>query len=574
MDKIRNNKKQLRIMGCIIGILAVAVFGMMVYVFTGTSGAKEESLQFNSDWTASYNGKTDEHVSLYNFVLNPSLEKGDTVTLSKIIPQNWNMQDPVIVLETHDSTLLVKLDGKEIYRYGWERHQTGDMVGGGRHFISLDDSLPGQKLEIIITNTENVAIPNIEPLVLTEGSQAQSVILQKYRVPWIFGNFLFVFGLALVMVGFVMGIIQPIFIKMMWLGMLSICIGIWSICYYKLSQMYNIKMYQSTLIEYFVFIVGAIPVLMYFRSYVRSLGGKALNIAFNIILGIQVFISGLVLALHYFRIVYMPSTRGLIYIMMGIIFAYVVVFAIKTAKKGNEGGRIIIIGLVIAIAAMMFDLFKYFIYEKIGVYEIYNINGMTAIGATIMVFLILISLGLDISRQLKINAKQEVFYKMAYTDVLTQLFNRRYSEEKLEELSNSNKNYGIYNFDLNYLKKTNDKFGHSYGDMLIKGFADILTETFGEVGIIGRMGGDEYIVIISDTSNFDYREYVDLLNKNIALQNAKTKDVIFSVAYGYADSNEVKNETGEKVDSNLVYTLADNRMYENKMKMKTENKIS
>ena len=80
---------------------------------------------------------------------------------------------------------------------------------------------------------------------------------------------------------------------------------------------------------------------------------------------------------------------------------------------------------------------------------------------------------------------------MAYTDNLTGLYNRRFCEERLKSYRYNNIPFTIINFDMNGLKATNDTHGHSSGDKLIKGFADILTKSFGDKGIVGRMGGDE-----------------------------------------------------------------------------------
>lgn len=50
--------------------------------------------------------------------------------------------------------------------------------------------------------------------------------------------------------------------------------------------------------------------------------------------------------------------------------------------------------------------------------------------------------------------------------------------------------------------------GHTYGDDLISGFARILKETFEKEAVVGRMGGDEFIVIIrSDDGRIDYETF-------------------------------------------------------------------
>lgn len=155
---------------------------------------------------------------------------------------------------------------------------------------------------------------------------------------------------------------------------------------------------------------------------------------------------------------------------------------------------------------------------------------------------------------------------MAYTDNLTGLYNRRFCEERLKSYRYNNIPFTIFNFDMNGLKATNDTHGHSSGDKLIKGFADILTKTFGDKGIVGRMGGDEFIVIVENIEELNCQEEIRHFQKIMSEANKAQSGYVYSTAYGYADSSEIVSD-GEIRDVNMVYRLADNRMYENKKDM-------
>lgn len=98
---------------------------------------------------------------------------------------------------------------------------------------------------------------------------------------------------------------------------------------------------------------------------------------------------------------------------------------------------------------------------------------------------------------------------------------------------------------MNGLKGINDTQGHQVGDKLISGFTQILKETFEGVGIVGRMGGDEFTVIIDSIENFDYEAYIEKLFEK--MKEAKHKEM-------------------------KVYKLADQRMYEYKRAFKENNK--
>lgn len=89
----------------------------------------------------------------------------------------------------------------------------------------------------------------------------------------------------------------------------------------------------------------------------------------------------------------------------------------------------------------------------------------------------------------------------ANTDVLTQLYNRQYLEYKILEYFEQFSDLGhgaLMLIDLDYFKTINDTLGHLAGDQVLKEFAQTLFEEFHEVGIVGRWGGDEFIVFIQN----------------------------------------------------------------------------
>ncbi len=97
----------------------------------------------------------------------------------------------------------------------------------------------------------------------------------------------------------------------------------------------------------------------------------------------------------------------------------------------------------------------------------------------------------------------ELFEKVkeqAVTDGLTGLYNRRYFEEYLKkEVTRSlriNQPFSIIGLDLDFLKKINDTYGHSFGDTAIKTIAEVLKTNARSIDTAARMGGEEFNVIL------------------------------------------------------------------------------
>ena len=100
---------------------------------------------------------------------------------------------------------------------------------------------------------------------------------------------------------------------------------------------------------------------------------------------------------------------------------------------------------------------------------------------------------------------------LCFHDKLTGLYNRAYFEEELERLNNSRLlPISVIMGDVNNLKVINDTFGHQHGDQLLIKIADILRSTFRKSDVISRFGGDEFSIILPNTS---YEKGVEIINR-------------------------------------------------------------
>ena len=147
-----------------------------------------------------------------------------------------------------------------------------------------------------------------------------------------------------------------------------------------------------------------------------------------------------------------------------------------------------------------------------------------------------------------------VYIHMARMDQLTSLPNRQsfYQDLAMESQTIS----GVISIDMNELKYLNDTLGHEAGDMALEMVAGIIKTNCKRSCTAYRVGGDEFMVICRETSEFDIRDMI--VNMREAL-----KPTSYSCAFGYAMcSSEVPMEE--------TLRLADSRMYENKTSIKKE----
>lgn len=114
----------------------------------------------------------------------------------------------------------------------------------------------------------------------------------------------------------------------------------------------------------------------------------------------------------------------------------------------------------------------------------------------------------------------------AVTDALTGLYNRRYFEESLNKevarARRQNTPFSVIGIDLDFLKKINDTYGHSYGDLAIKTIADILKSNARSIDIPARIGGEEFDVLLPGISSDGAIVAAERIRKAIESQEIET----------------------------------------------------
>ncbi|WP_051671699.1 sensor domain-containing diguanylate cyclase [Oribacterium sp. P6A1] len=151
---------------------------------------------------------------------------------------------------------------------------------------------------------------------------------------------------------------------------------------------------------------------------------------------------------------------------------------------------------------------------------------------------------------------------MAYTDDLTGLGNAQKCHEMLNYFNELEDNTMLICFDLNKFKEINDTLGHQMGDEALKVFSNCLKISFGTEGFIGRIGGDEFISILSGDVHKKYEISLTKLNEAIEHEN-NSENSSFKLSVSHGISIRESGNTPYK-SINAMYYEADKNMYENK----------
>lgn len=162
----------------------------------------------------------------------------------------------------------------------------------------------------------------------------------------------------------------------------------------------------------------------------------------------------------------------------------------------------------------------------------------------------------DISEKRK---AEEQILSLSYHDQLTNLYNRRYYEEIIDQL-NQDKDclpLSIIMADVNGLKLTNDVFGHEAGDILLTTVANILKRECNEKDIIARIGGDEFVILLPNSNSRDTKMVVERIEASVSSEI--TKNVVLSISMGHATKYNSFSSINE------IFKDAEDNMYRNKL---------
>ena len=150
------------------------------------------------------------------------------------------------------------------------------------------------------------------------------------------------------------------------------------------------------------------------------------------------------------------------------------------------------------------------------------------------------------------DALDDILRSAAETDALTGLPNRYRFERYLLDVCEGNDPVAVLMFDVNNLKLTNDRYGHSAGDDLLKRAANCISYGFGEQCF--RIGGDEFAAVVKNVGPEQIKQMIKRFRE-------KEKEQNVSISIGYVYSEDIETTNMKK-----ILDEADKRMYEDKQR--------
>lgn len=327
-------------------------------------------------------------------------------------------------------------------------------------------------------------------------------------------------------------------------------------------QLLDINMAFAYIIAQTMFIVLPVILMQYLRSQVSRF-----NLVLDLLSLIQIVFLGSALYFHFhgmrYLVQFQPGIRALLIIYISIS----TLICLHELIKGDPArdNRIAIASILFVAVSGLFIVVSWSLGNR----------DMNIAAYILMIELVFILMqGVEYLRKIISAfigaAESRGLKKLAYEDAMTGLLNRTAFDKDL-----ANVNHEIYQYhsvgalvlDLNNLKQTNDDLGHYEGDFLIVAAANLIKNTFGQIGKAYRYGGDEFIVFLLDDQIPKMPEMMSIFNKNIEEYNAK-HDVPISISWGFSSITVTEDVPGDTLLKRLI-TKADERMYSYKRQQAT-----
>lgn len=154
---------------------------------------------------------------------------------------------------------------------------------------------------------------------------------------------------------------------------------------------------------------------------------------------------------------------------------------------------------------------------------------------------------------------------LALTDDLTGLYNRRgflaAGAQQLKLARRESRDSLLFFADVDNLKAINDSYGHGDGDLALARVADVLESTFRDSDVLGRLGGDEFTALASNSSSDDQETILRRLTDNLNSLNFSEHRYQISLSVGVA-----RFDPRRPISLGELVTQADRLMYEQKLR--------
>lgn len=515
----------------------------------------QNQILLNEHWTVTIDGETREDVDLSRMFFS-DVKRGETIEISRVLNDDGFRLSSISMLLRY-SRLEVFLDGKMFESYNVDNYERGNLLGNGIIWIGLPEDYRGKTLTMRFTFGEDNSFTSFDTISLVNTERIPQIFVGGNLFSIMIVSFLMLFGFFSILAGINLRKSDDRNRILVVLGVFAWSSGLWLFCNSRISSILIDDFRISGTMEYCSIYVAFVSMVFFLWLIVDN---AVYRVAFRIWGYILSAVFTVLIVLNCINVLHFPATvhwfqlSGVITTVIGCI---VLVKALKE-QKNQKAIRNFLLGFLLFLLFVILELARYR-YNHMVSPAIQLKQSFIPFGVAFFIIFMFISFVGSMYEQIYKNIEKKKLYDMAYFDHLTGLRNRAWCDTIMRKFETEGEPVSILNFDLDYFKEVNDTYGHLAGDELLKSFGQCLSSVFREADCVGRMGGDEFVVILKYVPEDKLRRRIEELSDLIKTENEKLAhgQIQFSVGIATSDGNE-------NVSVWKIYEQADRQMYEYK----------
>lgn len=541
--KYKKNIRKILIFYCIICILGVLFITTFRY---GTEAKGNSYTEINTAEKIFVDGVA-EGVSVRLPYYVRDMESKELDIYIRIPKSDYEV--PAISFVANHRNIWIYHNGDLIYEKVYKNPIKGESSGSGIVFCPLVGAQEGDYLRIKLERINDINFNSVGELYLKSALLTEKSYMSENSILFAISLGLFIAGMLMIVVALIYTSFGAKITSIIYMAGFSIASSTWILCHTKMAQVLTSNWELIYVSEYMS--LYSIPLILW--GFLNSNWKKNSEIAeFTMILDL-IFLA---LALTGRLLGVLDFYDFLVgYQILSFINMVSLVYIMKYKVYGEcISLKIFYYSCIFLASTGIIAIFIFYETPKFDALQSHLIFGM-------VMMIVVMALGYMISskKSIELLLEDKIYRELAYKDALTGLGNRAKFEKDLEIFEHVKQELDNLIFviaDANYLKNINDTMGHLVGDMAIRTMANALKDSFNNLEEIYRIGGDEFCIIIQNSS----LEFVQKkLEKVDELLLCTDMGFPISISYGFEEYDFNDHDSLAK-----LYKAADAKMYETK----------
>jgi diguanylate cyclase (GGDEF)-like protein len=472
------------------------------------------------------------------------------VEFSTQLPTDYS--DPHSLLFSNMShRVVVKVDGRQIYSYGYPPQFNPRIPVGGYHLMPIPSGSQGLELTIRFECPPGIdTIASVPSVTIGQGYTllARAIV---GNLPWVLMSLVILtIGLALCGVSLWSYTRRIRSEGVAFFGLFALMVGLWSLLSTNVPQLLTGNHQTMMALKFTCIMLCAVPFANFVMHVFNPKRPWIFRILAIVLMANYILTVVCVVVLQPGAAMSLLPTHFLVLLTCALVL-WTFISAVREKTFPDAGwflGSFALLTVGVAI-----DIVRY------------SLNPVAVNNAFFMASMLIFTLvtGWKTSTRLADSymqgVKAETYERIAFTDILTGMPNRTAFDHRLETLRGDARQCSqtvLVMLDLDHLKRINDTFGHKAGDNALRKVTSVIQTVYSRVdGQCYRIGGDEFVVVLGEKGLGQVAALEKELGKRLEEANASSM-VPLSVSCGYAVGS-----MADSSDPYLILERADAMMY-------------